>query len=390
MKQNISIISHDNCFGCLGCYHICPVKAIDVQPDDKGFLYPFLNQVKCVGCGKCISLCPALHSYTKDDGVFQQKFYAYQYNDSTERKKSKSGGAFWGLANKVVSDGGVVYGVALAKDFRVKHIRVDNRDQLDELRGSKYVQSEMSEVYSKICQDIKADKKILVSGTSCQIHALRLYLKAKNVNAKKIIFCDLVCHGVPSPKVFREYVALLQKRYKKKIKRFYFRSKTPFGWGNEREFVEFENGEAVITTKYNQLDYYMLVYRHEMIRQSCFDCPFCNFNRVGDISLADFWGGEKKYPNLGNDPSGVSLVIINSLKGSTLFSGLDNSKVLEVSRDDCIQPNLMHPSSKSSDTDIYWEHFINYGIRKLLKLDSPAFKHRLKFLIKKILKRCNR
>lgn len=113
------------------------------------------------------------------------------------------------------------------------------------------------------------------------------------MNAKKIIFCDLVCHGVPSPKVFKEYVALLQKRYKKKIKRFYFRSKTPFGWGNEREFVEFENGEAVITTKYNQLDYYMLVYRHEMIRQSCFDCPFCNFNRVGDISLADFWGGEK-------------------------------------------------------------------------------------------------
>ena len=386
MKQNnISTIWHDKCFGCLACYHICPVEAIEVRPDDKGFLHPVLNQDKCVKCGKCISVCPAFQSYSVDGGAFQQKFYSYQCIELSERMKSKSGGAFWALANKVISDGGIVYGVAHTKDFDVRHIRVDNIEKLDELRGSKYVQSEMSEVYAHICQDLKRERMVLVSGTSCQIHALKLFLKSRDVDMRKLICCDLVCHGIPSPKVFKEYMGALQKRYRKKIIRFYFRSKMPYGWGRERECVEFEDGSIVMTTKYDQLDYFMLVYKHEMIRECCFNCPYCNFNRVGDISLADFWGVEYKHPEL-KDSAGTSLVIINSLKGSVIFSGLENCRISEVSKDECIQPNLIRPSSKLCDTDIYWEKFINEGIRTLIKLDTPTLKNRLKLQIKTVLK----
>ena len=343
----LSVDNIKNCCGCWACSQICPQKCISFQEDEEGFLYPFVNQENCINCGLCEKVCPAIN---RNEPRTPLKVYASKNPDDTIRLQSSSGGVFTMLAEKIIDEGGVVFGVKWNEKWEAVHGYVETKDGLAAFRGSKYLQSKVGSAYSDVKLFLKDGRLVLFCGTPCQVAGLRLYLGKEYENLFTI---DFICHGVPSPGVFRWYLQEELNKYAPsafkhtdshrlihflpkadfilpegyEIKDIRFRDKKK-GWKKygfaldlirvtaegEKKKIKYQNQHTFL----KGMNYYL--------RKSCYECVHRSLRSGSDITLADFWGIQTLFPNY-DDDKGVSAVIVNSEKGVMLTDVLKNCSI---------------------------------------------------------------
>lgn len=379
----IKIEEKYKCSGCHACYSICPKNAIDMVVDEEGFWYPNVNEEKCVGCNLCEKVCPIINSknYTS-----LKKAYGCYNLDENVRLKSSSGGMFSVLASDVIDRGGVVFGAKFDTNFNVVHDYVETVDEIDVFRGSKYVQSNIGESFKKAKGFLDSGRIVLFSGTPCQIAGLKAYLRKDYDN---LITVDLICHGVPSPMIWQRYVNELGQG--KKLTYMTFRDKSK-GWNNGVLKYRFDD-RSEITEEYAESLYIKGFIKNCYLRPSCYDCNFKTLDRCSDLTLGDFWGVEDSLPDIDKE-SGVSLVIVHSLKGENLFDIIKNEIFYEeVDIYKAIVFNTCAIESvKNSKRDEFFkllkesnlEESINSSIVDEVK--KITFRNLIKYFIKKILK----
>ena len=308
-KHTIAVVPKIECCGCGACYNSCPRQAISMESDREGFLYPQVIEDLCIACGKCQKSCPSLHGIY--DRSSNPECYVAMASDSV-RKNSSSGGMFTLYAEYVLSQGGSVCGAAFDEDFKVKHVLVNNRSDLEKLKKSKYVQSDTNRVYTQIRQVLEEQHPVLFCGCPCQVAGLRTYL---GKDYELLYTIDLMCHGAPSPGLFASY--LKEKHGHKNVKYVGFRDKDFYGWSTEMT-VRYTDGSVYHNTR--SLDsFYKAFLPLLSTRPHCGQCRFSVVPRQGDITLADFWGVEKYDPKY-SDGKGTSLMTINSERGKKLLA----------------------------------------------------------------------
>lgn len=301
-----------NCTGCGACFNICPHSAIQMIEDERGFLKPFIDDTKCVKCGLCEKTCPVLHYESK---IFEKtKVFAFINNDEKTRLKSASGSVFPAFAKYVLENNGVVFGVIYDDEMKVCHSMATTWQDIESMQSSKYVQSDTKDTYKKAKQELESGKFVLFTGTPCQIAGLKSYLKKDYDN---LLTIDLICHGVPSRKVFKKYNKefMKAKNDSGKILNINMRSKIK-GWQSSLTTT------ITTTTTYhtpNTKEYFMQIFLSNLsINDSCLDCKFNKLPRVADITMGDFWGVEDFDITL-DDKKGTSIVLLNSAKGEKYF-----------------------------------------------------------------------
>lgn len=380
----LSIIIDDKkkCCGCTSCYSVCPVNAISMQEDTEGFLYPIVDEEKCINCNACVASC----SFRKDieEKEYRKKMYnvpiafAAKHKSLDIRMNSRSGGIFTAISNYILSIGGVVYGCILDNNLMPMHVRAEIPEIRDLMRGSKYVQSNMNDIFKSVQKDLEEGKKVLFSGTSCQIAGLHYFLKKDN---SSLLCIDIVCHGVPSPKIWRDYYKWNQDKYKSKIERVDFRNKIDYGWKAHFETLWFEDGKKVDSRIFTKL-----FYTNMIIRPACYVCPYKDYIHPGDITLADFWGIDKAFPEF-DDDKGVSLVLINDEKGTELFDKIKSDlEIIQTTVEKCEQQPLHKPYNCPEGRDKFWHEYEKKGFRSVIKhYGGYGFKAQIKHLLVEII-----
>lgn len=360
----------NNCIGCGACKAVCKKDAISLIKNKKGFIKSFIDKNKCVDCGLCKKACPTENPPSKNEVI---DVFAYKAKDSI-RKNSTSGGAAAALAEAVIADGGVVFGASLNEDFCLNHIEIKTKKDIALMQGTKYIQSNMNDIFLKIKEALEQGKSVLFTGTPCQNAGLLNYAKLNKLNTDKLYLCDIICHGVPSPKAFADFIAWLKER--EEFNEYYFRNKA-FSWRGDSASIklnkEFKRSKYISS-------FMNLYYTNLITDEACFNCKFTSYERVSDITVSDFWGIENTAKEF-EDALGVSMVIVNTLKGKELFEKIGGKKKT-VSLENAKQPQLKNPTNKPSNYSEFWQ---NYNIKTALN-KYGAIKDNLKTKIYKLIK----
>lgn len=308
------------CTGCAACMNACPKQCITMKENEEGFLYPFAEETQCIHCGICLESCPLPEAHKQDDVLPLPTVYAIHNRDERIRRQSSSGGVFSALADFIIKEGGVVYGAKFDDAWNVIHGRADTEEAITPLRTSKYVQSEIGMTFRDVKNQLRLGKQVLFSGTECQVAGLKRYLKDTDCS---LLFCQgLVCHGVPSAKVWRKYLDYQEKRSKSRVASVSFRDKR-MGWEDFSMRIDFENGK--IYSRLHQLDLYFQAFLSDIcLRPCCYACKFRGIYRHSDITLADFWNVDRFLPDK-RENKGESLVLIHSEKAETLMKKLNGT-----------------------------------------------------------------
>ena len=334
----IHIKNKQLCVGCNACTQSCPKHCIVMHEDDEGFLYPEVDLTQCVDCGRCEQVCPVIH---QDDVRIPTAVYAAKNRNEVIREESSSGGVFTLLAEQTIQQGGVVFGAGFNADWEVVHSYTETLEGLRKFRGSKYVQSVVGESFKQVVQFLKAERKVLFSGTPCQVAGLKKYLGKKMYS--NLLTVDFVCHGVPSPKVFRLYLdeiivrqgivgknTVLSPLLKKElIQDIQFRNKA-LGWKKYRFVLSLAGSAAsaknsVLFSESLNENIFMRGFLKDLyLRPSCHACPSKRFKSGSDITIGDFWGIEHHYPAF-DDDKGSSLVLIHSEEGMEYYTAITTS-----------------------------------------------------------------
>ena len=301
------------CCGCSACANACPKSCITMRENEEGFLYPQVQQELCVHCGLCEKACPILCPPQPEEAACREA-WGVTCKDQALLLDSSSGGLFSLLAEEVLRQGGCVFGAAFSGDFeKVKHIKVTTPTEMGALRGSKYVQSDMNTCYRQAKQELLSGRTVLFSGTPCQIAGLKAYLGQP---CEKLICADIICHGVPSPALWRAYLRQLEKQLGGNADFVSFRSKKN-GWQKYGLLVQC--GAQSYFQGRMQEPYLKIFIRNYCLRESCFQCFAKGSNSPSDITIGDFWGVGRIAPDLNNE-LGVSLALLHTEKGRALFS----------------------------------------------------------------------
>ena len=355
--SNISIKSDQDCCGCSACMVKCPYDAIEMQPDIMGFVYPQIDENKCVNCGLCLKVCQFKISYDRHGKIDVPKVFALRNKDKSELNKSQSGAAFFTIAKRLLQEHGfVIYGVGLDENFLAVYKSAKTVDELENLRGSKYIQSRFFfECFKKIEKNLSEGKKVLFSGTPCQVAGL---LAVIPFSLRETLYTiDIICHGVPAPNAWSQYIKWIERKYKKKVIAVDFRDKT-YGWHSCRESFYFTDSQKVSRDSFR---HFLMSDSHFCTRPACAKCPFTNTKRIGDLTIGDYWGWEKKH-NEFNDDKGVSLVMVNSVKGDeTLQLIKDDVLMIESSIEDCLQPQLQRPITINMEEQEQFKRILSSG-----------------------------
>ena len=348
----------DQCSGCTACMHSCPTDAITMECDVEGFKYPIIDDQRCIDCGICRRICPFNNAYDVSSNFKVPLVYAVKNKDEQCRLTSSSGGIFPALAQSVIDKNGVVYGVAFDEHFNVKHMKGETEEEILKFKGSKYVQSDLGNIFGDIQGELSSGRYVLFSGTPCQVAGLKAFL---NKAHHRLILVDLVCAGAPSPRIWSEYLKLLQETTKSKLTEINLRDKSG-GWRDSRTNAYFENKDHLYRDQL--LDSFRSIFSgHAALRPSCYRCIFANFRRPGDITIGDFWGIEKCKPHF-DDDKGVSLVLLNTEQGQRIFEEIGDQLLYEVSSvDDAMQRNLQRPTPPSPKREQFWLEFESKGYK---------------------------
>ena len=376
-----------NCCGCGACYNACPNKCIEMREDEEGFLYPHIDKEKCIGCGLCEKVCPFIGE-NKANKVLSS--YACNHNDAETRKNSSSGGVFSSICKKVIENGGVVFGAGYDEDFNVVHKMIDKIEDIQQIRGSKYVQSEIGNCYTECKKQLDLNKQVVFSGTPCQISGLKKFLRKEYDN---LICVEIICHGVPSPKVWRMHLNNLKKRYDSEVESVFFRDKR-VNWCEYMLSVDFKDGRNYAQKSY--MDEYLKGFSANLyLRPSCYNCKVKSYSSGADIVLGDFWGiwKYKNYEEL-YDNKGTTAVLNMSKKGEELFNDIKSDlSVIPASENDITDNNssIFKSATQNPNRINFFEKLNgdNLGvlINELTKVSLvKKIKAKIKFVLSRFLK----
>lgn len=377
----INITDPKDCCGCTACASICGKNAIRMKPDAMGFLYPVVDTDLCVECGMCEKVCAFHDNYDKSLNLVSPDAYAIRHKDIRQVETSRSGAAFIALSDYVLARGGVVYGAGYTDHFRVVHKRAVTPGERDEFKGSKYVQSDLTDIFRQVRADLKAGLKVMFSGTPCQTSGLASFIGPRLRD--NLYLVDIVCHGVPGPYIWRDYLEYVEKRMGAPLVEVDFRDKKHFGWTAHRESFK------TATCYKDSNAYTYLFYEHIMFRHSCEVCHFTNLQRPSDVTLADFWGWKEAVPGFNADDKGCSLVLCNTIKGRELLDAVKNVlDTINVLVEQCMQPNLRQPSTIHQKRKLFEQDYSRRGFGYVLKKYGDSrmkrLKRRISLKIKKI------
>ena len=417
------------CTGCSACSQACPQGAVAMEANNEGFLYPRIDEGRCTDCGLCGRICPVNKAVAGDIAVnnanaaagsgddagktdvkaagngtvsnaakienagirkMRHRAFACYSKDDEIRSKSTSGGAFTQLALKVLSAGGIVFGAGFDENFNVRHCYIENESGLDGLRRSKYVQSAVGNTFKEAEAFLREGRDVLFCGTPCQIAGLKAYLRK---DYKNLLACDLVCSGVPSPKVWSLYLDYMRKRFGSGISSVSFRDKST-GWSNSSMKIVFKDG-SLYTDKVTREIFFIGFGKSIFNRKSCYECKFRLNNTKADLTLADFWGIDRRSgdENSVTDDKGVSLVITHTEAGENALSAISgNMWISERGLDEAVKYNPRMVSSVAEPAgrkSFFGDMAAGYGFDWLRKkyMDNESIKYKLKCIAKHILGR---
>lgn len=364
----INIERKKDCCGCGACAQSCPKMCIALKTDIEGFLYPEIDKEECNNCGLCEKVCPIVNSAKKSENVLGS-YVAYSPDDEL-RAKSSSGGMFSLFANEILRSGGIVYGAAFDDNLLVHHIGIECQDELYKLQGSKYLQSRMEDTYVQVRKHLETGRRVLWTGTACQVSGLKKFLRKEYENLYTI---DVLCHGVPSPKVWGKYLAEQEKIHGATVARTFFRKKDS-GWKTFTLELQF-NDSGVYKQVFTK-DLFMQMFLGDIcLRPSCHDCKFKALERDSDITIGDAWGIENHCPEM-DDNKGASVVIVHSSKGQAFFE-----EIIPLIKCKNIHTDILLPPTADSrksvkphrNRKIFFEK-LNDGadFKKLAKLTKPT------------------
>lgn len=359
----------NNCCGCGACVFQCPVDAIRMTPDSKGFIYPEIDQEKCIDCGRCRKSC-AFHN-RNNDGTDQASViatYALKHKDPDVLKNSTSGGAFTAFSDLVLERGGVVFGAVMNEQLKVVHTCARTREERNAMRGSKYVQSDLNSTFPQIKDLLKQGTEVMFVGMPCQVDALKSYLSKEDTS--KLLLCDLVCKGVPNQKLFCDYCAYVEKKTGEKLIGYIFRDKRndkDSSWGSSACNL-YANGRE------DNISFLAQIHRYVFgtaiaLRPSCYHCKYTNLHRTGDLTIGDFWGIKHISPEM-YDQRGVSLVMLSTQKAQMFFDQVkSSSNYQEVTVQDAVsgQPRLRQPVEEPPVRQMFWTEYHNNGYEAAIK-----------------------
>lgn len=377
----IDKVNLKKCIQCENCKNICPINAISMNRKEAMFIYPMIDNEKCIKCQKCENVCPVLNPL-KQQGIV--KSYAVKHKNEEIRLESSSGGLFTALAKTIIDRGGYVFGAAFQENFSVKHIGINSKEKIQLLRGSKYVQSNLTDIFVEIDKLLKDGKVVLFSGTPCQCAAIRNFTMGKEYDGDLFVV-DFICHGILSEDLFMDYIQYLEKREKSKIESFKFRNKR-YGWIDSGPEVIYSNGKIKRWPLYEDL--YMQGYFQGLcMRESCYTCQYKNFHSGSDITMGDFWGADVLAKDF-YDKSGVSLCCVQSDKGEKLLNVAKiNLDIKEMPLDIIIKYNqgLIYPFKKGEKSSYYFRKVEKEGtIKALEKVTKLSKIEKIKRLYRKI------
>lgn len=348
----------DNCIGCGACKAVCKLDAVSVTKNYGGFVKCCIDTNKCINCGMCTKACPVINTPQKSN---PEKAFAFKAEDRI-RKNATSGGVASALAEKIINNGGVVYGASLDDKFNLRHIRINQAEDIALIQGTKYIQSDMTGVFNNLENDLANGISVLFTGTPCQVASVKNFALSKKLDVQNLYLCDIICHGVPSPKIFKDYVGWLGDTEKSKITKYYFRNKS-LSWRGDSSSAQTDMSE--IKRNKNVSAFMNLYYGNNITCDACFNCKFTSQERVGDLTISDFWGIENDNPEF-EDKLGVSMVLVNSQKGRELFEKLDG-QAAEADIRNAKQPQLKNPVKKPDGYDTFWKIYREKGIDYTVK-----------------------
>ncbi len=371
----INIIDKHNCCGCNACVQKCPKQCIFMYEDEEGFLYPKVDVGKCIDCHLCEKVCPCLNQEKTHEPL---ACYAVKNPNENIRNQSSSGGIFTAIAEKVIVEGGVVFGARFNEKWQVVHACAENTENLAAFRGSKYVQSKIGETFKQAETVLKVGRKVLFSGTPCQVSGLKHFLMKEYEN---LLTVEVVCHGVPSPKIWREYLESLNLT---NIGSISHKDKST-GWRSYSFTIKDKEQKIIFTNRAGDNLYMMAFNRNLTLRPSCFLCPAKSGKSRADITLADYWGIEHFIPQI-DDNKGTSFVCGNSEKGKALIKQL-NFQFVQVDFHNSVPYNscIVKSTEEPAERQLFWDDYKKQGILALLSLKKKK-QNFIKRLIKRILR----
>ena len=357
------ICNREDCTGCFACYNVCPKKAIKMIEDDNGFIYPSIDKKKCVNCNLCKKVCPSINDVKLNEII---QCYALQRKNNKELIESSSGGAASLFIESFINNSGIVYSTSFENKFKINHIRIEKMDCLNGVRGSKYVHSYVNNTFLEAKNDLLKNKKVLFIGTPCQIAGLKKFLMKDYENLYTI---DIICHGVPS-----------QKYLKDELEEFFDINKInniKFRYNNS--FIISVNNNNFLSV--NESPYYFGFMTGLIYRENCYSCKYANSKRCSDITIGDFWGLDSNSKLYEKRDQGISVLLLNSDKGTKLFDMIKDVSIYEE-RDilEAIKGNsqLRNPVKKPKRYERFKNDYIRYGFKKAFMKNYYIFYYKNK------------
>lgn len=345
----MQLVDKKKCTACGACASICPKSALKIKADDEGFYYPINDNKLCIECGACARVCPIINNNYSTLKYSNIDSYVLRHKDKSVLKESTSGGAFTAIVQLFLKDESfyAIYGAAEQKNLSVKHIRIDNIRDLNLIRKSKYVESYSGIIFRTVKKDILDGRKVIYSGTPCQIAGLRSYLQ-KDYN--NLLTIEIVCHGVPTTLLLNKYIQYQEKKYHGKCEHIEYRSKKNSNWLNPKIRLEFNNQKIFERKSYASDDAYMIGFcKFLCLRENCSECLYASPERVADFTIADFWGIEESGIKM-EYGDGVSLILANSNKAKKIIPDINNvAEITEINYDFAMKHNQQLVSPAKAD-----------------------------------------
>lgn len=370
------------CCGCGACANICPKYAIEMKEDERGFLKPVINKSLCVECGMCDRTCPTFNY--KSENIKEPQVFAFVNKNEEDRANAASGGVFTAFAKKIIEDGGVVFGVAWDKDMKAAHTKAENVEDLRKMQSSKYVQADTNTTYQQAKSYLEKGRKVLYTGTPCQIAGLKSYLKKDYEN---LLTIEVLCHGTPSRKVFEIYKkeVMQKKNDSSQILGCNFRAKDA-GWGNGYYEKIYTKNACYIAKDLESS--YLKSFGNLSMNEICFNCFFNRLPRVADLTMGDFWGVDD-YDMTLNDKKGISILLLNSKKGKNWFDFVkDECTTKEVPLEYVVKynPNIIGSSKPHKNREKFFKDILKgKTLEKTVNKYIKTYPCWLKFIYKRLL-----